>query len=137
MNEPVQIDAIRRVRGRRSVTAATNSGSTGRPTRSSPPETTAVSAALTAPIEVETASRAPTDVTTSSPSTEAISTWYDAPNRFASANTSAGPAASSNFMPSNTTNTTTRSRTMHRVYVAFWGKDGRTDMCCRRPTRRH
>ena len=74
MNDPVQIDAIRRVRGRRSATAATSRGSIGRPTRSSPPETTVVSTVSIEPIEVETAIRVPTDVTTSSPSTEAMTT---------------------------------------------------------------
>src|SRR5882757_1264963 len=118
MNDPVQMDAIRRTRGRRSATASTSRGSIGRPTRSSPPETTAVSADLTEPIEVATAIRVPTDVTTSWPSTDAMTTRYDAPNRLASENTSAGPATSSNFIPSNTTNTTARSADIQTPYVA-------------------
>jgi len=40
----------------------------------------------------------PTDVTTSWPSTDAMTTRYDAPKWFASENTSAGPATSSNFI---------------------------------------
>jgi hypothetical protein len=65
MNDPVQIDAIRRVRDRRAATAATSRGSMGRPTKSSPPDTTTVSADLAESIDVETAIRVPTDVTTS------------------------------------------------------------------------
>jgi hypothetical protein len=109
------------------LTAAISSGAIGRLTRWSPPEITAVSAALTEPMDVEAVSRAPTDVTTSLPSTDVINIRYDAPNRFASANTSAGPATSSSVMPSNTTNATTRSAAMHPPYVAFCGKDGTTD----------
>ena len=82
------VHAIRRARDRKSLTAATSWGSIGRPTRLLPPEITAVSTDLTELIDAEGFSRVPTDVITSLPSTDAINTSYDAPNRFASANTS-------------------------------------------------
>src|SRR6478672_12333490 len=127
MNDPVQIDAIRRLRVRSLCTAATSSGSMGLPTRSSPPDTIAVSANSTASIRAVTAKRVPMDVVTSAPSTDATTNRYDAPNRLASAKTSAGPATSSSFMPSNTTTTTTCSVGMAPAYVAFCGKDGGSD----------
>ena len=71
MNEPVQIDAIRRHRDRSLCTAATSSGSMGLPTNWSPPDTIAVSANSTASMRVVTAKRVPIDVCTSAPSTDA------------------------------------------------------------------
>jgi hypothetical protein len=100
----------------------------GLPTNSSPPETIAVSANSTASMRVDTAKRVPIDVVTSAPSTDATTNRYDAPKRLASAKTSAGPATSSNFMPSNTTTMTTCSVGIGPLYVAFCGRDGGTDM---------
>src|SRR3977135_4029658 len=108
MNDPVQIDASRRVLAGTVFSASTRDGSIGRPTSASPPPTRTVCADSTPRVRPVTANPVPIDVMTSRPSTDAILSWYCAPNRLASANTSAGPAASSSLTPSKTTITTTR-----------------------------
>src|ERR1700720_4755717 len=108
MNDPGQIDASRRVLGGTVFSASTRDGSIGRPTSPSPPATSTVSADSIDAMRSVTAKPVPIDVVTSQPSTDAILSWYCAPNRLASANTSAGPAASSSLTPSKTTITTTR-----------------------------
>jgi hypothetical protein len=66
-------DARRRVRVGTDVSASTSAGSMGRPTRSSPPATTTVSAESMDETRRVTANRVPIEVVTSCPSTDAIS----------------------------------------------------------------
>ncbi len=68
--------------------ASTSAGSIGRPSSSSPPATSTVSADSIDAMRSVTAKPVPIEVLTSRPSTEAILSWYSAPNRLASANTS-------------------------------------------------
>jgi hypothetical protein len=72
MNDPVQIDARRRVLAGTVFSASTSAGSIGRPTRQSPPATRTVSADSIDAMRSVTAKPVPIEVVTSRPSTDAI-----------------------------------------------------------------
>ena len=72
MNDPVQMEASRRVRPAIDLMALTRAGSMGRRGRSSLPATRTVSADSIDVIASVTPSRVPIDVVTSRPSTDAI-----------------------------------------------------------------
>ncbi len=67
MNDPVQIDARRRVLEGNALTASTSAGSIGRPIRPSPPATSTVSTESMDAMRSVTANPVPIEVVTSRP----------------------------------------------------------------------